>query len=26
LLNIVLSVIVGFLMVWTGAMVGKAIV
>ncbi|MFZ1916159.1 MAG: fluoride efflux transporter CrcB [Terriglobales bacterium] len=26
LLNIVLSVLVGFLMVWTGAMVGKAIV
>lgn len=25
LLNIVLSVLVGFLMVWTGAMVGKAI-
>jgi len=26
LLNIVLSVLVGFLMVWTGAMVGKAVV
>jgi fluoride exporter len=26
LLNIVLSVVLGFLMVWTGAMVGKAIV
>jgi CrcB protein len=26
LLNIVLSVVVGFAMVWTGAMVGKAIV
>src|SRR5271157_3518412 len=26
LLNIVLSVVVGFLMVWTGAIVGKAIV
>jgi fluoride exporter len=26
LLNIVMSVLVGFLMVWTGAMVGKAIV
>jgi len=26
LLNIVLSVVVGFLMVWTGALVGKAVV
>ncbi len=26
LLNMVLSVLVGFLMVWTGAMVGKAVV
>jgi len=26
LLNIVLSVTVGFLMVWTGALVGKAVV